>query len=95
MAVVGRRTMHTGKNFPHINDVFHYFHNKENLQSVCMSKEKQKTGVKCLRQQDTIKTMRRFIPPFYQQVKLKGHKVHFEIDSVTNDNLQQRGLDQD
>ena len=32
-----------------------------------------------------IKTVRRSIPPLYQQVNLHGYKVSFEIDSGAND----------
>ena len=34
-----------------------------------------------------IKTVRRSIPPLYQQVKLHGHKINFEIDGKANDTL--------
>ena len=57
----------------HINDVFHSCQKTGHLQSVCMPKTKQDTGVSCLRQPDTIKTVRRSILPSYQQVKLHGH----------------------
>ena len=82
----GKKT-HTGRNCPHINDVCHYCKKKGHLQFVCRSKRQQGTGVKCLRMLDTVKTVRRSIPPLYQQVKLHGHKVNFEIDSGANDTI--------
>ena len=33
---------------------------------------------------DTIKTVRRSILPLYQQVKLRGYKVNFKLDSGAN-----------
>ena len=81
------RKDHTGKNCPHINDICHYCQKKGHLQSVCMSKRKRDSGVRCLRRLDTIKTVRRSIPPLYQQVELRGHRVNFEIDSGANDTL--------
>ena len=54
------------------------------MQSVCMSKSKQDTGVRYLRQLHMNEAVRRSIPPLHQQVKLHGHRVNFEIDSRAN-----------
>ena len=56
----------------------HYCQNKGHLQSVRISKRKQDTGVRYLWQLDTLKTVRRSIPPLCHQVKLDGHKINFK-----------------
>ena len=78
---------HASKDCPCTNDVCHCCQKKRHLQSVCMSKIKQHTGVRYLRQLDMVKTVRTSIPPLYQQVKLRGHRVNFEIDSGANDTM--------
>ena len=52
-----------------------------------MLKRKRDSGVRCLRQLDTIRAVRRSIRPLYQQVKLWEHRVNFEIDSGANESL--------
>ena len=73
---------HTSKDCLH--DVCHYCQKNGHLQSVLLSERKQDTGVRCLLQLDTVKTVGRSIPPLYQQVKLDGHKVNSEIEIGAN-----------
>ena len=39
-----------------------------------------------------VKTVRRSIPPLYQQVKPHGHKVNFEISHGANDTLCSKAI---